>query len=305
MTLEIFLPYWGEPSLLFETVDSVRRQQDGDWRLTIIDDCYPDLTVRDAFLDEPDERITYRRNEVNLGITGNFREAVRLAQGTHMAILGSDDLLQPNYVDTVKRTLDLVAHADVVQVGVDVIDERGVRVRPLVDRVKQDVLAPKPGPGRIAVLSGERMATSLIRGDWLYWPSLVFSTKRLKTTPFRDGFPIIQDLGLLMDIAFDGGTLAYNPITAFSYRRHSASASQETLVDGSRFRDEREYYALAAQLAGRRGWQRTARTARWRMMSRLHAVAELPHLVRANRAGAASALTHAFGVTTRRGSRRA
>ena len=42
MTLEIFVPFWGDPALLFETVDSVRAQRNPDWRLVVIDDCYPD-----------------------------------------------------------------------------------------------------------------------------------------------------------------------------------------------------------------------------------------------------------------------
>ena len=125
------------------------------------------------------------------------------------------------------------------------------------------------------------MATSLIRGDWLYWPSLAFRTETLQRIDFREGLPIIQDLALLMDIAFEGGTLAYNPTLAFSYRRHGGSASQKTLLDGRRFRDERTYYAEARRLAVAHGW-RAHRTRRrvLRVMSRLHAITELPEVLR-------------------------
>ncbi|HEX5729228.1 MAG TPA: glycosyltransferase family 2 protein, partial [Microbacterium sp.] len=143
------------------------------------------------------------------------------------------------------------------------------------------------------VLTGERMATSLIRGDWLYWPSLVFRTETLQRIDFREGLPIIQDLALLMDVAFEGGTLAYNPTLAFSYRRHGGSASQKTLLDGRRFRDERTYYAEARRLADAHGWARTSRTARARVMSRLHAITELPKVLQAgNRSGIESTLAH-------------
>ncbi len=278
MTLEIFVPFWGEPALLYQTVDSVRGQRDGDWRLTVIDDCYPDSSVPEYFSRLGDDRVRYTRNSVNLGITENYREAIRRATGEHMAILGCDDLLHPNYVEVVQRTVAAIPDADVVQPGVQVIDENGVVIRPLVDRVKSR-LAPRGGTG-IAVLRGERMATSLIRGDWLYWPSLTFRTETLQRIDFREGLPIIQDLALLMDIAFDGGALAYNPEPAFSYRRHGASASQKTLLDGRRFRDERDYYAQARELAAARGWRRTERAARLRSISRLHAAAELPGVLR-------------------------
>lgn len=296
MTIEIFVPFWGDPGLLYDTVDSVRAQRDDDWRLIVIDDCYPDEAVPAYFADIDDERITYVRNEVNLGITENYREAIRRATTEHIVILGCDDLLHPNYLDVVRRTIAAVPHADVIQPGVIVIDEHGETITPLVDKVKKGLLAPR-GHGGVAVLTGPQMATSLIRGDWLYWPSLAFRTETLKRIDFRDGLPIIQDLALLMDVAFEGGTLAYNPTVAFSYRRHGASASQKTLLDGRRFRDERTYYAQARALAAAQGWRRTAWTARVRLMSRLHGVAELPGVLRnGTRSGIESTLAHIFAV---------
>lgn len=292
MTLEIFVPFWGDPALLHLTVDSVRAQRNGDWRMTVIDDCYPDESVPAYFAALDDDRITYIRNEVNLGITENYREAIRRATSEYITILGCDDLLHPNYVDVILQTIAVVPDADVIQPGVDVIDEHGTVISPLVDRVKQGLLAPRGGHG-IAVLRGERMATSLIRGDWLYWPSLTFRTETLKRIDFREGLPIIQDLALLMDIAFEGGCLAYTPTLAFSYRRHGGSASQKTLLDGRRFRDERTYYAQARALAIEQGWARTARTARLRIMSRLHGVTELPGVIRhGTRPGIESTLAH-------------
>ncbi|MEV8369420.1 glycosyltransferase [Microbacterium sp. NPDC064584] len=295
-TIDIVVPFWGDPELLKLTVESVRAQRDRDWRLVVIDDCYPDESVPRYFEAIDDPRVTYVRNEVNLGITENYRAAIRLATATHLTILGCDDLLLPNYIEVVRRTVAAVPDADVIQPGVQVIDEHGAVVMPLVDRVKQGLLAPRRKDG-IAVLRAERMATSLIRGDWLYWPSLTFRTDTLRRVDFREGLPIIQDLALLMDVAFEGGTLAYNPELAFSYRRHGGSASQKTLLDGSRFRDERAYYRQARRLASGKGWTRTARTARLRAMSRLHGVAELPGVIRRGTgAGIQSTIAHIFAL---------
>lgn len=296
MTHEIFVPFWGEPSLLYETVQSVLAQSDPDWRMIIIDDCYPDESVRDYFASLEDARVEYTRNTTNLGITENYREAIRRATSEFITILGCDDLMHPNYLRMVKEAIRRAPNADVIQPGVVVIDEHGTERLPLVDRVKQRMLAPSPSNG-IAVLTGPEMATSLIRGDWLYWPSLTFRTETLKRIDFRDGLPIIQDLALLMDIAFEGGTLVFAPELAFSYRRHGGSASQKTLLDGRRFRDERTYYRQATALAREKGWTRTARTARMRVMSRLHAITELSGVLRhGNRAGLQSTLAHIFAL---------
>ena len=295
-TIDIVVPFWGDPGLLFETVASVQAQRDTDWRLVVIDDCYPDDSVPAFFAALDDPRITYVRNEVNLGITENYREAIRLARSEFMTILGCDDLLHPGYLEVIRRTIAAVPDADVIQPGVQVIDERGTVIRPLVDRVKQGLLAPRGGSG-IAVLRGQAMATSLIRGDWLYWPSLTFRVETLRRIDFREGLPIIQDLALLMDIAFEGGTLAYNPTLAFSYRRHGGSASQKTLLDGRRFRDERTYYRQARGLAEAQGWSATSRTARVRLMSRLHGIAELPSVLRhGTGAGIQSTVAHILAL---------
>lgn len=296
MSHEIFVPFWGDPGLLYETVESVRAQSDDDWRMIVIDDCYPDDSVASYFAALDDPRVEYVRNEVNLGITENYREAIKRASSPFVTILGCDDLMHPDYLRVVKKAINRVPDADVIQPGVIVIDEHGVEGHPLVDRVKQGLLAAKPKDG-IAVLRGPEMATSLIRGDWLYWPSLTFRTETLKRIDFRDGLPIIQDLALLMDIAFDGGSLVYVPEIVFSYRRHGSSASQKTLLDGRRFRDERIYYRQAVELAREKGWSGTARTARLRLMSRLHAVTEVPGVIRhGNRAGLQSTLAHIFAL---------
>lgn len=290
MTLQIFVPFWGDPDLLFETIDSVLAQRNPDWELTIIDDCYPDESVPVRMSEYSDERISYVRNETNLGITENYREAIRRASSEYITILGCDDLLHPNYVDVVTDAIRRHPAADVVQPGVKVIDEHGKTIRPLADRIKKSVLTPRGGE---TILTGEAMATSLLRGDWLYWPSLTFRTETLRRIDFREGLPIIQDLALLVDIALDGGSLVYTPPLAFSYRRHGSSASQKTLLDGRRFRDERDYYATARSLAAAKDWRRTARVARMRLMGRLHATTELPGVLRhGDSAGIKSTLAH-------------
>lgn len=291
--IDIVIPFWGDPDLLYKAVQSVRDQTQGGWALTVVDDCYPDPSVAVYFERLNDERVVYVRNERNVGITENFREAVRRSRAEHLVILGCDDMLLPNYLELIRRTLAAVPDADVVQPGVHVIDERGELVLPLVDRIKQRVLAPRGKD--ICVMTGQAMATSLMWGDWLYWPSLTFRRETLLRIDFRDDLPVIQDLALLMDVAFDGGTLAYNPVPGFLYRRHSESASQKALLDGERFRGERRYLALARKLAVQKGWRATARVARLRLMSRLHGATVLPAvLAHRGEGGLPSTLAHVF-----------
>ena len=36
VALDILVPYWGDPDLMRETVDSVLAQDGNDWRLTVV-----------------------------------------------------------------------------------------------------------------------------------------------------------------------------------------------------------------------------------------------------------------------------
>jgi len=293
VTVDIMLPFWGEPELLFATVASVRAQTDPGWRLTVLDDGYPDARVAEHFRSIDDARIQYVRRERNAGIVENFRASVSRATAEYLTVLGSDDLLHPDYVSHIHATVERHPGVDVIQPGVIVIDALGRRHTPLVDRVKH-ALAPRTARGDVT-MHGEHLATSLVRGDWLYWPSLAFKTASIQAHDFRDDLPIILDLAILLDLVFEGATLVATADEVFSYRRHRASASQTSLLDGRRFEDERRFYQEVAERAGAARWHSTERAARRRVLSRLHALAELPHVVRhGTAAGRAAALRHIF-----------
>ncbi|GAA1881064.1 glycosyltransferase family 2 protein [Lapillicoccus jejuensis] len=294
MALDILVPYWGDPALLRATVESVLAQRNPDWLLTVVDDAYPDDTASRwlATLDDP--RVRYVRQEHNVGITQNYRTCRELATQDVMVFLGYDDLLLPGYVDVVLSAHRRFPDAVVIQPGVEVVDEDGHRVRTLADEVKQRLVRPRADRAR--VLGGEELVTSLLHGDWMYWPSLAFRTTPLREVDFRDGFPVTQDLALVVDLLVRGGTMVLEPTVCFRYRRHRESASSTALLDGSRFAAERAYFALAAEQARTQGWPRAERAARWRLTSRAHAATLLPAALRSGRQDAVRALVrHALG----------
>lgn len=279
MSIEIMLPFWGDPRLLYATVSSVLAQDDPDWRLIVLDDGYPDESVPAYFAKLDDARVEYRRHPRNLGIVENFRACVRAAQAEHLVVLGSDDLLHSGFVRTVRAALDRHPDVDIVQPAVVVIDRDSNPSEPLADRVKQRVLRPRTSHGDV-FLDGEDLAASLLRGNWLYWPSLVFRTATIQAHDFRDDLPVILDLAIILDIVLEGGSLVVLDDVVFSYRRHSASASQQSILDGTRFADDRRFFRESAERSRAIGWRRAARAADIRLFSRLHALTDLPAVLR-------------------------
>ncbi len=275
--LHLVVAYWGDPGLLSRTLDSVLAQTDPRWRVTVIDDAYPDPAAQATWGAHPDERIDYVRNEVNLGVAGNFEKARQLADGDLVAFLGSDDLLHRTYVANAWRVHDQHPDADILQLGVQVIDGDGRPADGLTERIKRALMPRRPGPH---VLGGEELAASLLRGNWLYWPSLVFRRDALARTSFRTDLPTILDLALVLDLVAGGSRLVVDPTVCFSYRRHARSASSLGLHTGDRFEEDRRFFAEAADAMRDLGWTSAARAARHRWISRLHALTLAPRALR-------------------------
>ena len=288
VALDILVPYWGDPDLMRETVESVFAQDRDDWRLLVVDDAYPDPQITEWLTAVDDPRVTVVRHPANLGITANYRECLARATQEHVVFLGCDDVLLPSYVGVVLDAFTAAPEAVMVQPGVRVVDETGTPSAGLADTVKQRLLRPR-GESR-TVLSGEPLATSLLHGNWLYWPSLAFRRTALEEIGFRVELPIIQDFALEIDLVAHGGTLVVDPEVCFLYRRHAGSASSTTLVDGSRFADERTYYAMAVEQMRALGWRKAERAARARLTSRAHALSLLPGVVARRRWDAAGQL---------------
>lgn len=290
-SLELFVPYWGEAAYLRLVVESVLSQTDGEWRLTILDDGYPDPWAGPYVEGLGDPRVRYLRQQ-NGGLVAAFARCVELAEADVVVLPGCDDLLLPDYVATVRAALRDHPEVDVVQPGVQVVDAAGRPAEGLADAVKQRLIRPRAdGP---LVIGGERLAAGLLHGDWLYWPSLAFRREVLQRTPFREQFPIVLDLALVLDLLLAGSRMLLIPDVCFAYRRHGASASSVGLLDGGRFAGEREFFALAARLTRARGWPRAAWAARLHITSRLHALTLLPTAVRRRPTAVGTLLRHAL-----------
>ena len=288
MSLDIFIPYWGDADYMRQTVDSVLAQRNPDWHLTVLDDAYPSSEVQEYVEGVNDPRITYVKKEINEGITANFRTAIHSAKRVVVAVVGCDDVLLPNYVDVILDAHRAFPEASIIQPGIQVINKAGRPSCTLTDFVKQRLLRPRTSAPQL--FGGEQLVTSLLHGDWLYWPSLAFRRDRLQQYDFRDGLPVIQDLALIIDMLLGGEDLLVVPDICFAYRRHAESASVSKLVDGSRFEGEREYFELAARLCRQHGWTSAARAAELRLTSRAHAAVLLPRALLARHPRSAAVL---------------
>ena len=293
MTIDIMMPFYGRPDHFRAAVESVLAQTSDAWRLVIVDDVYPDPEPGRWAASLGNPRVVYVRNESNLGVSGNFQKCVELAEADHLVLMGCDDLMHENYVARMTELIGRYPEADLIQPGVVTIDEGGRPSNPLADRVKRLYRLNGDG-GRL--YRGEKLATSLIRADWAYFPSLCWRTEQLRGRRFRDDLRITQDLTMILAIVADGGSMVVDDEVCFTYRRHSGSVSAEAGPDGSKFVEERALFSATAARMDALGWHTAARAARAHLTSRLHALSDLPAALRSrNREGIKALAGHAFG----------
>lgn len=287
-SIDIMMPYYGDVAMMQAAVRSVLAQTDPDWHLTVVDDGQA-AGVPEWFAALGDARVSYQRNPVNLGVTGNFRKCVELAKRDRMVMMGSDDLMLPDYVATVRQLEALAPGAGIVQPGVEVIDENGRVVGGgLVDAAKRRIYKPKgPGPHR---MRGEELATNLLRGNWLYFPSICWRTEAVAAVSFREDLQVIQDLDLIIKLVERGEELIAGDRVCFQYRRHLSSESAKQALDGRRFAEARAFFLETADRLDSIGWKQAATASRRHRSARLHALSLVPSALKQHRAEAARQL---------------
>jgi glycosyltransferase involved in cell wall biosynthesis len=267
--IDVMLPFYGDQELFRLAVRSVVDQSSPAWRLTVVDDCDPGPSVREWLSTLDDPRITYLRNETNLGTAMNFQRCLDLATADHLVLMGCDDVMHANYVSTVETAVRDHPGAAVIQPRVQVIDAAGQVVLPAADRVKARI---SPQAGSDVVLSGEALAVSLLRGNWMYFPAILWRRDVMAARSFRTDMATALDLDLLLGLVAEGYTFAFPAELAFSYRRHSGSVSSVSARTAERFSEEASLFAGFAERFAALGWPRAARAARWHVTSRLHAL---------------------------------
>ena len=273
MKFDIALPFYGDVTFLKEAVASVIAQTNPNWHLLVVDDGYPDETLPAWFAGLADSRISYLRNVENLGANGNFQKCLSLVTSEFCVVMGADDILEPNFINVVANTILKYPEASIIHPGIKTVDENNNEISTRSEVVKLKI---RSSLQTNQILFGEALATSLMKGNWMYFPAITWRTKIIQEIGFRPGFNVCQDLGLAMDLIMQGGKMIVIDDEIFRYRRHTASDSSVKAINGERFIDEKNFFKVMATDLESIGWSKAARAARVHLTSRLHAASLIP-----------------------------
>jgi glycosyltransferase involved in cell wall biosynthesis len=127
--VSVCVPAYDHAAFIGATIESVLAQSLRDFELIVCDDRSTDGTA-DVVARFRDPRITFVRNERNLGAAANWNRVVRMARAPFVKLLCDDDLLYPTCLERQAAVLADARNADVELVCCkrDIIDAGGRRL---------------------------------------------------------------------------------------------------------------------------------------------------------------------------------
>ena len=285
------VPYYSAPEYLREALESLLSQTHLNWEAVVVDDASPN-SVADLIAEFNDRRITYVRNETNLGLAANWNKALALTNAPLVCILHSDDLLEPQYASTMVDLMTTNPDATAGHCRVSIIGPDGLPRRTLTDAVKQ-VIQPKAKG--LVVSVGEDGLASMLRGSWIYCPTLCFRRSHLPSVPFDNSWRFMLDFDLIARIFLNGQQIIGTTSKLYRYRRHDGAQTRVLTNELTRFEEELAFYGQMYRAAKERQWLTAQRHAKRATVIRLHLLLQVAaRLVRLRFASAARALRLVF-----------
>ena len=122
--VSVCIPTYNCAQFLGIAIRSVLEQTFSDFELVICDDHSTDDTqiLAAAF---KDDRIRYYRNDVNLGLVGNWNHCIELATAPYIYIFHADDVMLPDNLRNKVRMLDENPLVGMVHSNIKTIDSNG------------------------------------------------------------------------------------------------------------------------------------------------------------------------------------
>ena len=272
------VPYYSAPEYLREALESLRCQTHLNWEAVVVDDASPN-SVADLIAEFNDRRITYVRNDTNLGLAANWNKALALTNAPLVCILHSDDLLEPQYASTMVDLMTTNPDATAGHCRVSIIGPDGLPRRTLTDFVKRII---QPKAKGLIVSAGEDGLASMLRGSWIYCPTLCFRRSLLPSVPFDKSWRFMLDFDLIARIFLNGQQIIGTTSKLYRYRRHDGSQTRVLTNDLKRFEEEIAFYGQMYLAAKERQWHTAQRHAQRATVIRLHLLlqvaARLVHL---------------------------
>ncbi len=209
--LSVMIPVRNGAAFVEEAIASALAQEERDAEIVVVDNASTDFTA-DVVRAFNDPCLRYIRNDHDLGMVGNWNRCIELAAGEFVTLLHHDDLWCPGFLARARRLFNAYPEAEVMYSGCRIVDSEGRFLR---------LHQPFPEPH---VWDGERELEVLVRGNYIYCPTVVYRASALKRVGgFRVRLSLTPDWEMLMRLALAGTVFIYDPEALSEYRQRDDS----------------------------------------------------------------------------------
>jgi glycosyltransferase involved in cell wall biosynthesis len=222
----VMIPAYNCSSYLVETLRSVLMQDLGEtmMQIELVDDCSTDADVEQLVKEISDGRITYFRQNQNVGSLRNFETCIKRARGHYVHILHGDDRLIDGYYMEMTAIFEKFPVAGAAFCAWNYIDNNG----------------------KFLTHSGFEANTQCLLQNWLHKLSIRQRMQYAVVTVKRD---VYEKLGGFYGVTYGEDwemwariakhyQVAYSPKTLAEYREHANnSISRNSFASGNNIRD--------------------------------------------------------------------
>lgn len=229
--VSILIPTYNYAHYIGEAIESALNQTYTDFELIIIDDQSKDNTdeVVARYLSDP--RVSYHKNKFNLGLAGNFNEALKYATGEYIKYLLADDVFHPTLLEKMVPVMD--EHPTVMLVT-----------------SKREMFGTKTKSSNLPLThlqKGETVIYASLKekaGNWIGEPTTVmFRKSALKIGLFNTKYTCLVDWDMWLRILTAGDCFII-PETLSYFRVHDTQASRLIMNDYKYTFEDYEFYKI-------------------------------------------------------------
>ena len=122
LELSVLMVVYNQEQYIAAAIESVLRSSYTDFEFIIVDDCSTDKTVSIIHAyGQNDGRIKFVANQQNLGQFANRNKAAQMAKGKYIKYFDSDDIMYPNCIEIMLRSMKAFPEAGMGMVyGLDI-----------------------------------------------------------------------------------------------------------------------------------------------------------------------------------------
>lgn len=114
--VSVLLPNRNRLEFLRYAIETVRRQDEGDWEIVVSDnDSEDDIAGHVEGLE--DERVRYVRTPSFVPVTDNWNNALTHSRGRYVVMLGDDDGLMPGYIRRMRELIERFREPELIYQG--------------------------------------------------------------------------------------------------------------------------------------------------------------------------------------------